>query len=212
MADSILPARPEPRQSSFGYLISFPIDVLIVYTFAQRVSGTLISRWFAWVAPILRTSPSVRPADWYLQHLEWVTIVPALIAGYINVGRFIPAIFGRPINEHRSTSTAIWAWTVPTIVLIYKMLQYHPPSSVMFDNSMSAFRYFFEIQPVMPTFATLFTTDVVRIAAQMMVTAPFYAGIAYSLGAIVARHQILVKLFSFEKPEEASSSDSSNGI
>jgi hypothetical protein len=82
----------------------------------------------------------------------------------------------------------------------------------MFDNSMSAFRYFFEIQPVMPTFATLFTTDVVRIAAQMMVTAPFYAGIAYSLGAIVARHQILVKLFSFEKPEEASSSDSSNGI
>jgi hypothetical protein len=32
------------------------------------------------------------------------------------------------------------------------------------------------------------------------------------LGAIVARHQILVKLFSFEKPEEASSSDSSNGI
>src|SRR5450432_3449650 len=211
MEDSVPPPASESRQSSLGYLVVFPIDVFIVYILALHVSGSLVSRWFAWIATNLQISNHARPGDWYLQHLEWVTIVPALVAGYINVGRFLPATVGRPINENRSSSAAVWVWSVPTLILIYKMLQYNPPSSVLFDNSMSAFRYF-EIQPVMPTFATLFTTDVVRVADQMMVTAPFYAGIAYSLGALFARHQILVKLFSFEKPEETTSSDNSEGI
>ncbi len=210
MSDPVLAAAPEPKQSSLAYLVTFPIDVLIVYTFALHVSGSLVSRWFAWIAPFLQMSTGVRPADWYLQHLELVTIVPALVAGYINAGRFVPAIIGRPVNENRSASTAIWAWSVPTIILVYKMLRYHAPSSVLFVSSMSAFRYFFEIQPTMPTFATMFTSDVVRVAAQMTITAPFYAGVAYSLGAIAAQRKLLVKLFSFERQEEPSPSSSND--
>jgi hypothetical protein len=206
MSDPVPPPAPDPKQSSLAYLVAFPIDILIVYTFALHVSGSLVSRWFAWIAPLLQNSTGIRPADWYLQHLELVTIVPALVAGYINVGRFVPAIIGRPVNENRSASAAIWAWTVPTIILIYKMLRYHPPSSVLFDSSMSAFRYFLEIQTVMPTFANMYSGDVARVAMQMTVTAPFYAGVAYSLGALAARHQVLVKLFSFERQEQTSPS------
>lgn len=206
MSDPVPSAAPESKQSSLAYLVTFPIDVLIVYTFALHVSGSLVSRWFAWIAPLLHISTSIRPVDWYLQHLELVTIVPALVAGYINIGRFVPAIVGRPVNEKRSASAALWAWIVPAAILMYKMLRYRAPSSVLFDNSMSAFRYFFEIQTVMPTFATMFTSDVVRVAAQMTVTAPFYAGVSYSLGALAARHEVLVKLFSFERQEETSPS------
>jgi hypothetical protein len=45
-------------------------------------------------------------------------------------------------------------------------------------------------------------SDPVRVLAQMTITAPFYAGIAYSLGALASKHQLLTKLFTFEKHDE----------
>jgi hypothetical protein len=36
----------------------------------------------------------------------------------------------------------------------------------------------------------------------MSVTAPFYAGIAYSLGALASKHRVLTKLFTFEKHDD----------
>jgi hypothetical protein len=49
--------------------------------------------------------------------------------------------------------------------------------------------------------ATLGYSDPVRYLRQLTRIAPFYAGIADSFGALANRYQILVKLFSFEKPE-----------
>jgi hypothetical protein len=50
----------------------------------------------------------------------------------------------------------------------------------------------------------------VRVLAQMTVTAPFYAGIGYSLGALCGKLQVLKKIFPFEKPsDEGSESESS---
>jgi hypothetical protein len=136
-----------------------------------------------------------------------MTIVPALVAGYIDVGRVVPALLGGLITERRATSAAMWAWSIPALVLIRKMLQYHPPVSVLVRSSMSVFSYFFDIQRVMPTFANPLAGDPVRLLLQMTVTAPFYAGIAYSLGALFHRYRILTKLFSFEKPEETLPTD-----
>ncbi|MGB6675134.1 MAG: hypothetical protein WBE44_00450 [Terriglobales bacterium] len=195
-------AVPEAKTPWFGTIPAFALHTAIVYTCALRVSGSLVARWFAWVAPILQISSSVPPRDWYLQHFELVTIIPALIAGYINLVRFVPATVGRPIWDTRFDSAVTWAWSIPALVLSYKMLQYHAPSSVLFGTSMTAIKYFFDIQKVMPTWENPLASDPVRVAAQMLVTAPFYAGVAYSLGAFVSKHDFLAKLFRFEKNEE----------
>jgi hypothetical protein len=194
-------AVPEPKAPWFGPLPAFALHTAIVYTCALHISMFLVGRWFAWVAPILQISSSVPPLDWYLQHFELVITVPAIIAGYINVVRFVPAVVGRPIWDNRFDSAVPWAWSIPTLVLLYRMLQYEPPSSVLFGTSMTAIKYFFDIQKVMPTWANPLASDPVRVAAQMFVTAPFYAGVAYSLGALLSMHELLTKLFTFEKHE-----------
>jgi hypothetical protein len=195
-------AFPEAKAPRFGVIPAFALHTAIVYTCALRISGYLVGRWFAWFVPVLHISTDVLGPDWYLQHLELVTIVPALIAGYINVVRFAPAIVGRPIWDARFDSAINWAWSIPTLILLYRMSQYHAPSSVLFGSSMTAIKYFFDIQKTAPTWANPFASDPVRVVAQMFVTAPFYAGVAYSAGALLSKHEVLTKLFTFEKHEE----------
>jgi hypothetical protein len=60
---------------------------------------------------------------------------------------------------------------------------------------MSAFSYFFDIQTSMPTMKDFAANDPVRALAQIIVTAPFYAGIGYSLGALAAKRTLLKRLF-----------------
>jgi hypothetical protein len=116
--------------------------------------------------------------------------------------RFVPAIIGRPIWDARFDSAINWAWSIPTLILLYRMSQYHAPTSVLFGSSMTAVKYFFDIQKTAPIWANPFASDPVRVVAQMFVTAPFYAGVAYSAGALLSKHGVLTKLFTFEKHEE----------
>jgi hypothetical protein len=194
--------------SSFVFAVpsiaAFALDTLIVYILAMRISGTLVAVWFQWAPHLLQISTVERPVDWYLQHFEWVTILPALAAGYIDVGRIIPALMGGLIRKRRTTSAALWAWTIPAAVLAYKMLQYDSPISVLVSTSMSATSYYFDIVRTMPSLAS---GDPVRIMRQLTITAPFYAGIAYSLGAACYRYRVFARIFSFQKPEENASTD-----
>ncbi len=86
------------------------------------------------------------------------------------------------------------------------MLEYHAPSSsVLYGSSITeVVKYFFDIVKVMPTWQNPLAGDPIRAWAQMSVTAPFYAGVAYSVGALASKHQVLAKLFTFEKHDEAS--------
>jgi len=196
------PAPPSrPKSTWFGLISAFALHTLLVYVFALHISPILVGRWFAWVATQFQAS--VRPRDWYLQHLELATILPALAAGYINVVRFIPTIIGGQVKEARREPAATWVWVLPALVLAYRMAQYRPQSSVLVASSMSALRYFFEIEREMPRFTNVLIGDPVRVWAQMSVTAPFYAGMAYSLGALSSKHQILKKLFTFRESEAA---------
>ncbi len=189
-------------KSLLGLIAAFGIHTVIVYMSAVFLSPWLVGHWFGWVAPILRISIGIPAADWYLQHLEIVTVIPALILGYVNVTRFFPATVRSYIGERRSESVAVWAWTFPVFVLGCKMLLYQAPSSVLYGTSMSAIKYFFDIQTVMPTIRGFRGSDPVRVLAQMDVTAPFYAGFAYGLGALVSKHRLLTKVFTFEKQDE----------
>jgi hypothetical protein len=114
-------AQPEERQRSGSrsvlmWLGLFLLNAFVVYACAMYLSAMLVGRWFAWLAPIVGFPTGVAPADWYLRHLELVTIIPALIAGYIDLGRFLPATVGKRIGEWRSGSAGTWVWTVPSAV------------------------------------------------------------------------------------------------
>jgi hypothetical protein len=154
----------------------------------------LVFHWFRWVAPIFSVSTSVSPPDWYLQHFELMTVLPALLIGYVNIARFLPDAQRTLMHEGRH-SIATWAWVLPTLVLAYRMLEFRAPGSVLRASSMTALKYFFDIQTVAPTFQNPLASDPIRVWAQFSFTAPFYAGVAYSLGTLGSKHQFADKTF-----------------
>jgi hypothetical protein len=156
------------------------LHILAVYLCAIHISPWLISRWFAWLAPVLHATTSTPPGNWYLQHFELASAIPAAFLGFI--------------AARRVDSVATWAWVGPVLILAYKMLVYRAPSSVLVGTLISAFTYFFDIQTSMPTMDNPTASDPVRALAQLMITAPFYAGVAYSAGAVVAKQNLHRKI------------------
>jgi hypothetical protein len=203
MASLASVAVPVAKKSLLAYAVAVIVHTLVAYACALRLSQWLVFHWFGWIAPLLHTTIRIPATDWYLQHFELVTVIPALVIGYLNVVRFLPAVVREYLHESRTGSAAFWTWTIPTLMLLHRMLQYHAPSSVLYGSSMTAIRYFFDIQKVMPTFSNPLASDPERVWAQMSVTAPFYAGVAYSLGVVASKHSLATKLFVFEKKDES---------
>src|ERR1700689_1045983 len=108
------------RKSLLGYVAAFILHTYVAYTCALHVSEWLVFHWFGWIAPVLQISVRIPATDWYLQHFDVATILPALIVGYINVARFFPATVRSYLHEGQSGSTATWVWSVPTVVLVFR--------------------------------------------------------------------------------------------
>lgn len=150
-----------------------------------HIGPWLLSRWFVWILPVVGSSPSTPRADYWLQHLELVSIIPALVLGVV-VARYFEKL-------------AAWAWAVPTIILSYKLMTFTDANASVLASadSWSRFSYYFVIQPHMPTFSNLFLSgDPVRVAQQIDVTIPFYSGIAYSVGALLTKYKAIDRLVS----------------
>jgi hypothetical protein len=154
-------------------LLWFFIHTVAVYVCAVHVSPIIIGRWFAWLAPSAELTQGASAGNWYLQHLEIVTLIPASLFGFL-FARWQP-------------SSSTWAWVVPTIMLCSGLIIYSRPHSVFGNGGPSGVAYFFEIQRFMPTAADPFVSDARRVYKQMFVTAPFYAGISYSIAAWLAK-------------------------
>ena len=186
-------------QVAMVFGIALAVHSGIIYLCAVHLSPWLVGRWFAWLLP----SSGISAGDWYLRHLELVSIVPALAIGYLNVPRFVTAAVFVQLRD-RFGSASLWGWVVPTAVLAYKVSQYQSPSSVLIGDSMSAMRYYFDIKTSMPTMSNLAFSDPVRVLQQMLVTAPFYAGIGYSVGALGHNFNIsLLRFFTGSRAEAA---------
>src|ERR1700691_458533 len=118
----------------------------------------------------------------------------------INSRCFLPSAIRSFIHEgHQSIAT--WTWIVPTLVLLYKTPEYRAPSSsVLYDGSMTtAVKFFPDIQTVMSTLQNPFASETVRVWSQVSVTAPFYAGVGYSLGAVFSKTQGIDQVFRVRK-------------
>jgi hypothetical protein len=169
--------------------LAWPVDAAIgpfaLHTAAAAVCGIhlgpwLLSRWYAWILPLTGMS-HVPTGNDRLQNFELVSIVPALVVGYLlsrHLGRF-----------------AAYAWILPTVVLAYKLLMFSEPRASVLataPHSSIRFDYFFVIQRTAPTFTPDFGgVDIIRVVEQMTVVAPFYAGLAYSIGALAGKRNLL---------------------
>jgi hypothetical protein len=159
---------------------SFALHTTACAVCAIHFGPWLLSRWFAWIVPLTGMAHHAASGDDWFQHFELVSIVPALLVGYILSRKF--------------RGMATWAWILPTVILAYDILTFsEPPSSVLAPNSSTRFSYFFAIQRSIPTL--LGGGDFVRVSDQMDVVAPFYAGVAYAIGALAAKHYLLEKFF-----------------
>jgi hypothetical protein len=164
------------------------IGFFALHTTAAAICGIhfgpwLLGRWYAWILPLLGMSSHIPTGNDWLQHFELTSIVPAIVVGYL-LSRY-------------SGRLATYAWVLPTGILVYKLLTFtEPQASVLAPHSSMRWEYFFVIQRRMPTLALGFGgVDPIRVAEQIQVVAPFYAGLAYSAGAIAETHDLLKRIF-----------------
>jgi hypothetical protein len=182
------------HRAGLGWPVEAPLGPFAFHTTAATVCGVhfgpwLLSSWFIWILPLAGIGNGTATGNDYLRHFELASVVPAFGLGYM-LSLYFPRL-------------AIWAWVVPTIILLFKLLTFTDASaSVLFSNPWSRFSYFFVIERSMPIFvpgsgglAPGFRGDPLRVAQQMFVVAPFYAGLAYSIGALAARRNLLKRLF-----------------
>ena len=179
-----------PVASAIGFLA---FHTTIVAICAIRAGPWLVGHWFAWIVPLSgRVSPAGFTAfsDCYLRYFELLTILPALAVGYI-VSRYFRKL-------------ATWAWILPTLILSYKILTFtDPQSSILISHPLSRFSYYFVIVRLTPTFNDLRGSDPIRLVQQMTAVAPFYSGVAYSIGALFESHKLLERIIRsmFAEPE-----------
>ncbi len=177
----------------------FAVHTTAAFICGFHLGPWLLSRWFVWVLPLFGISASTPLADRWLEHFEIVSIIPAFVAGYV-VCRYLPKL-------------ATSAWILPTAVLCYKLLTFtNPHASVFVSEPWARFSYYFVIERSPPTLYNFRGSDFVRLSSQMSYVAPFYSGVAYSIGALIKKHRIgqrLVRSFLSEPepevfgPEEA---------
>jgi hypothetical protein len=94
------------------------------------------------------------------------------------------------VNARFKHSVAQFVWLVPTVVLVYKFMTF-PSPSVLQNQFHLAFHQYFGDGFLIPEFRnwhdfwTVVRTnpDMIREKTQLDFTAPFYAGIGYSLAA-----------------------------
>lgn len=177
------------RRSGLAWPTDAAIGPFALHTAAAAICGIhlgpwLLSRWYVWVLPLTGRTIHIPRGNDHLQNFELVSIIPALGLGYLLARRF-----GR---------FAAYAWVLPTVVLAYKLLTFTEPYASVLEasSSMTRFEYFFVIQRSIPTFTPGFGgVDPMRVALQMIVVAPFYSGLAYSVGALAGKRNLLDRVF-----------------
>lgn len=136
------------------------------------IRGTLL--------PLLQQPTASSSFEFLFSHIFVFSFAPAFAVGLINA-RF----------KHK---VAQFVWVVPTVILAYKFLTF-PSPSVFHSQFSSAFHQYFGGGFMIPEFRdwhqfwTLVgsNSDMMRGKAQLDFTAPFYAGIGYSLAAWMGR-------------------------
>jgi hypothetical protein len=172
-------ALPPKKQLGRELLWLFP-HLAAVYLLVNFCTAWLAGWIQGWLLPMLRVHSSSSRLEFLFSHLLAFSSLPAFLAGLINA-RF----------RHRA---AQFVWLVPAVVLAYKLVTYSASGSVFYSRPFwSRFDYYFgggfsipEFHSWQGLFGMASDPDITRGMAQLSYTAPFYAGVAYSLAAWIA--------------------------
>jgi hypothetical protein len=118
--------------------------------------------------------------EFYFTHLLAFSAIPGFLAGLLN-GRL----------KHQS---ALFVWIVPGAILAYKLLTFSAGASVLQTESPSAWHQYFGGGFLIPEYRdwqdfwsiASSNPDMMRGMAQSTFTAPFYAAVAYTVGALIS--------------------------
>jgi hypothetical protein len=161
--------------------LRFATHVAIVYGVVQFVTPGWAGWTYRSLLPLLHVRTSALSGfDFLFSNLAILSLAPAFLVALLTF-RF------------RDKSTA-FVWVVPAAVLAYKVATYMAPSmapSVLESGGMSGLHYYLGSNFAISEFHSwrefwdLVATnpDMLRGMAQLRFTAPFYAGIGYSLAA-----------------------------
>jgi hypothetical protein len=162
-----------PRQALRFFLHLAAVYVIVWYS-APWLSGLIHDR----VLPLLQSPSDVGSLQFFFSHVFAFTFVPGLLAGFLNA----------KYKHH----VAVFVWTIPFVVLACRVITF--PTSVFQDHFGTAFHYYFSSGFIIPEFHSykeLFSlitpnSDATRGIAQLHACGPFYAGVGYSLAALVS--------------------------
>ena len=183
-------SQARPGGKSRGWLVLwFLLHVAVIYAITNFCTAWLAGWTRGTLLPLLQQPTSLSGFEFLLSHIFAFSFIPAFAVGLVN-SRF----------KH---SVAQFVWLVPTVVLAYKFRTF-PAPSVFQSQFHPAFHQYFGGGFLIPDFqnwhdfSTIVRTnpDLMRGRAQLDFTAPFYAGIGYSVATWIGHRTNLTQKIS----------------
>jgi hypothetical protein len=181
ISEKQLPEQKAARHTGVGWqVLWFLLHLVAVYAIVKFFTPWLAGWARGTLLPLLQQPTSSSRFEFLYSHIFALSFAPAFFAGLINA-RF----------KHKA---AQFVWLVPTVLLAYKFATF-PAPSVLQSQSAAAFHQYFGGGFVIGEFRNWrefwntveSNSEMMRGMAQMSYTAPFYAGIAYSVAAWIGR-------------------------
>jgi len=160
-------------------ILWFLLHLAVVYAIVN-VCTPLLARWTRdTLLPLLQHPSSSGRFEYLCSHLFVFSFIPGVVAGLVNARL-----------RHKA---AQFVWLLPAVTLAYKFAMF-PSPSVLPGQLSAAFHQYFGGGFMIPEFRNwreFFSiagsnSDMARGRAQTNFTAPFYAGIGYSLAAWIS--------------------------
>ena len=166
------------RNVGLWQILWFLVHLAAVYAIVKFCTPWLAGWTRGTLLPLLQHPTSSGSFEFFFSHIFAFSFIPAFLAGLLNA-RF----------KHLA---AQFVWVVPTVILAYKFATF-PAQSVLQSQFSAAFHQFFGGDFLIPEFKDWrdfwsivgSNPDMMRGMTQMDYTAPFYAGVGYSIAASV---------------------------
>ena len=168
------------RAGVFKQAAWYALHMTALYFSVRVCTPWIAGRVHDWILPFLVQSQKEGRLQFLVSHLFAFSFIPAFCAGLMNL-------------KYRS-AVAAWVWIPPALVLLYQFWIF--PTSTLQNRFAAGYHQFFsadfnlpEYQGYREMFAGL-TPDILRAVEQLRFTAPFFAGIGYSMAGFLSMRYV----------------------
>jgi hypothetical protein len=164
--------------TSKNALAWFALHLAVVYFSARECTPWFAGRFHDLIVPLFHPEDTVSRLQYLFSHLLAFSFVPGFLAGLASYK-----------NRH---AAAMFVWVIPASVLAYQFFTF--PASIFQSRAVTAWHEYFGGGFVVPEYRDYLemfilgarNSDMVRGMDQARFTAPFYAGVAYSLASFLS--------------------------